>query len=70
LVKGLNVYSNETMEFDEYDTVVLVAGNLSLDRLYFDLKGKVEELYRIGDCVAPRKTDMAIVEGHRVGRLI
>jgi pyruvate/2-oxoglutarate dehydrogenase complex dihydrolipoamide dehydrogenase (E3) component len=70
MVKGLNVYSNETMEFDEYDTVVLVAGNLSLDRLYFDLKGKVEELYRIGDCVAPRKTDMAIVEGHRVGRLI
>jgi len=70
MVKGLNVYSNETMEFDGYDTVVLVAGNISLDRLYFDLKGKVAELYRIGDCVAPRKTDMAIVEGHRVGRLI
>ncbi len=69
-VKGLNVYSNETMEFDGYDTVVLVAGNISLDRLYFDLKGKVAELYRIGDCLAPRKTDMAIVEGHRVGRLI
>ena len=29
---------------------------------------KVKELYRIGDCVAPRKTDMAIVEGNRVGR--
>jgi mycofactocin system FadH/OYE family oxidoreductase 2 len=70
MVKGLNVYSDETMEFDGHDTVVLVAGNLSLDRLYFDLKGKVAELYRIGDCVAPRKTDMAIVEGHRVGRLI
>jgi NADPH-dependent 2,4-dienoyl-CoA reductase/sulfur reductase-like enzyme len=70
LVKGLNVYSNETMEFDGYDTVVLAAGNVSLDRLYFDLKGKVPELYRIGDCLAPRKTDMAIVEGHRVGRRI
>jgi thioredoxin reductase len=70
LVKGLNVYSNEMMDFDGYNTVVLVAGNVSQDKLYFDLKGKVKELYRIGDCVAPRKTDMAIVEGHRVGRQI
>jgi mycofactocin system FadH/OYE family oxidoreductase 2 len=70
LVKGLNVYSNEMIDFDGYDTVVLAAGNVSLDQLYFALKGKVNELYRIGDCVAPRKTDMAIVEGHRIGRLL
>ena len=38
--------------------------------LYFALKGKVKELYRIGDCVAPRKVDMAIWEGHKVGREI
>ena len=31
---------------------------------------KVRELYRIGDCVAPRKVDMAIWEGHKVGREI
>ena len=68
LVKGLNVYSNELIDFDGYDTLVLAAGNVSQDRLYFDLKGKVKGLYHIGDCVAPRKTDMAIVEGHRVGR--
>jgi thioredoxin reductase len=70
LVKGLNVYSNEMMEFDGYDTVVLAAGNQACEELYFALKGQVKELYRIGDCVAPRKTDMAIVEGHRVGRLL
>ncbi len=68
LVKGLNVYSNEMMDFTGYDTVVLAAGNVADDQLYFALKGKVKELYRIGDCVAPRKTDMAIVEGHQVGR--
>jgi hypothetical protein len=34
------------------------------------LKGKVPELYRIGDCVAPRKVDMAIWEGHKLGREI
>jgi len=70
LVKGLNFYSNEIIEFDGYDTVVLAAGNRSDDRLYFELKGRVKELYRVGDCVAPRKTDMAIVEGHRIGREI
>jgi mycofactocin system FadH/OYE family oxidoreductase 2 len=69
-VKGINVYSNEMMDFEGYDTVVLASGNTAEDGLYFALKGKVKELYRIGDCVAPRKTDMAIVEGHRVGRLL
>jgi len=68
LAKGLNVYSNQMIDFSGFDTIVLAAGNESCDRLYFALKGKVKELYRIGDCVAPRKTDMAIVEGHRVGR--
>ena len=68
LVKGLNVYSNEMIDFEGYDTVVLAAGSVAHDRLYFALKGQVRELYRIGDCVAPRKTDMAIVEGNRVGR--
>jgi len=70
LVKGLNVYSNEMIDFDGYDTIVLAAGNVADDRLYFALKGKVKDVYRIGDCVAPRKTDMAIVEGNRVGRLL
>jgi mycofactocin system FadH/OYE family oxidoreductase 2 len=68
LVKGLNVYSNELIDFEGYDTVVLAAGNQSREDLYFQLKDKVPEIYRVGDCVAPRKTDMAIVDGHRVGR--
>jgi mycofactocin system FadH/OYE family oxidoreductase 2 len=70
VAKGLNVYSNEMMDFVGYDTIVLAAGTVARDSLYFELKGRVRELYRVGDCVAPRKTDMAIVEGHRVGRLI
>ena len=68
LVKGLNVYSKEMMDFSGYDTIVLAGGNESCDQIYFALKGKVKELYRIGDCVAPRKTDMAVLEGHRVAR--
>lgn len=67
-VKGLNVYSNAILDFDGYDTIVLAAGNTVSEGLYFDLKGRVKELYRIGDCVAPRLTDMAIADGNRVGR--
>ncbi len=70
LVKGLSVYSNEMIDFEGFDTLVLAAGNVANDGLYFALKGQVAELYRVGDCVAPRKTDMAIVEGHRVGRCL
>jgi hypothetical protein len=70
MVKGLNVYSNEIIEFDGYDTVVLACGTVANDSLYYELKGKVDEIYRVGDCVAPRKTDMAIIEGHRIGRAI
>jgi hypothetical protein len=50
--------------------VVYALGNRAEDGLYQALKGKIKELYRIGDCVAPRKIDMAILEGDRVGRMI
>ena len=69
-VQGLNVYSEEIIDFNEYDTIVLAAGNVADDSLYFSLKGLVKELHRIGDCVAPRFTDMAIAEGHAVGRIL
>jgi len=52
----------------EVDTIVAVPGRRPVDELYFALKGKVPELHRIGDCVAPRYTDQAIHEGHVVGR--
>jgi len=45
-------------------------GNDADDALYFALKGNVPELYRIGDCVAPRKVDMAIHEGYIAGKRV
>ncbi len=69
-VNGFNVYSNEWYTISGYDSIVLAMGNRVEDALYRALKGKVEELYRIGDCLAPRKIDMAILEGDKVGRLI
>jgi mycofactocin system FadH/OYE family oxidoreductase 2 len=69
-VHGVNVYSNEPMVFSGYDTIVTAMGNEADDSLYFSLKGRVAELYRIGDCVAPRKVDMAIYEGYTAGKSV
>jgi hypothetical protein len=68
--KGFDVYSNFWKEWTGYDSVVLAMGQRVDDSLYFSLKGKVKELYRIGDAVSPRKVDMAIWEGHKLGREI
>ena len=69
-VTGFNVYSNVWDKWGPFDALVLAMGQKVDDALYMSLKGKVPELYRIGDSVAPRKVDMAIWEGHRVGREI
>lgn len=65
---GFNVYSNETVGLAGADDMVLCMGNRVDDELYFALKGRVTDLRRVGDCVAPRKIDMAIWEGHQTGR--
>ncbi len=67
-VKGFNVYSNEWDQWGPFDSLVLAMGQRVNDDLYQALKGKVRELHRIGDSVAPRKIDMAIWEGHLIGR--
>ncbi len=66
-VKGRDQYTNRPILFQGYDTIVLDMGNLPCDGLYRELKGRVKALYRVGDCVAPRGIDMAIMEGRRVG---
>jgi mycofactocin system FadH/OYE family oxidoreductase 2 len=69
-VRAVNLYSNQVHIYDGYNTVVVIMPNRPNDALYFKLKGTVRNLYRIGDCVAPRKIDMAILEGNRVGRIV
>jgi len=38
--------------------------------LYIALKGHVPHLFRIGDCVAPRRIEQAILEGRQVGEQV
>jgi len=47
-------------------TIVLALGAVSNKSLYRNLRGKVSELYMIGDCVKPRKCLEAVHEGWRV----
>ena len=69
-VHGFNVYSNVWDVLSGYDSIVTAMGNDANEGLYFALKGRVSELYRIGDCVAPRKVDMAIHEGYTAGKRV
>lgn len=69
-VKTHSIYTNEPVLFEGYDTVVLDMGNEVVAHLYKHLKAQVKELYRVGDCVAPRGIDMAILEGKKVGEAL
>jgi hypothetical protein len=64
-----NVYT-KTERRVPIDTVVIASGNRSVTDLYIALKGKVKELYRVGDCLAPRKINNAIYEGYQLGRIL
>lgn len=68
-VKACNVYSGETADIDA-DTVVFITAKVQNDALYHTLHGQVKELYRIGDCSTPLNISEAVVDGHRVGRLL
>ena len=62
-----NLYTGAQDSIEGVDTVVLATGSKARDELYFALKGRVENLHRIGDCLAPRKLDHAIYEGYLAG---
>lgn len=49
------------------DAVVLGVYERPAQELYLALKGRVPRLYRVGDCVAPRRIEQAILEGRQVG---
>jgi len=69
-VVGFNVYTDEEKAIENVDTVVLAGGRRACNELYRALKGRVRELYAVGDCVAPRRVDSAIREGDAVGRAL
>jgi mycofactocin system FadH/OYE family oxidoreductase 2 len=52
------------------DVVVLGTYERPSQELYKMLKGRIPHLFRIGDCVAPRRIEQAIIEGRQVGETV
>lgn len=69
-VKGIDNYSGQEVIWENIDHVILAVPHRANDELYFSLKGKVGKLFRIGDCVTPRRLDAAIYEGFEVASLL
>jgi 2,4-dienoyl-CoA reductase (NADPH2) len=67
-VQAANNYSGQPYRVENVDNVVLALPNIACDTLYHELKGKVKELHRVGDCITPRRAQAAIYDGTRIGR--
>jgi hypothetical protein len=52
------------------DWVVVAAPGRADDHLWRSLRDGPFELHRIGDCLAPRRASVAILDGDRVGALL
>ena len=63
-----NIHSRKEKTIEGVDHVVLAYYNAANEELYEALKGKIENLHRIGDCVAPRMIGDAIRDGENVAR--
>jgi NADPH-dependent 2,4-dienoyl-CoA reductase/sulfur reductase-like enzyme len=63
-----NVYTEKEIEIDGYDSFIYATQNSSITDLYFSLKGKCKEIYRIGDSAAPRMIEQAVWDGEEIGR--
>ena len=55
-----------TRTIESVDTVVMAAGGKANDRLYQELRGRIEELHAVGDCAQPRDIEMATYNAHKV----
>jgi hypothetical protein len=51
------------------DTVVLAMGNIAEDALHRELRGRLSDLQLIGDAMAPRLIEHAVMDGERAGRV-
>jgi hypothetical protein len=63
-------YSRTARVFENLDSIILSTGNVVRDELYHALKGAKPQIYAVGDSVAPRRIDDAILDGERVGWMI
>jgi len=66
----INNYTGQARQLENVSLVVMATPQAANDALYHQLQGKVKHLYRVGDCVAPRRVEHAILDGERVARAL
>jgi 2,4-dienoyl-CoA reductase-like NADH-dependent reductase (Old Yellow Enzyme family) len=64
----INNYTGQPRQLENVALAVMATPQAANDSLYYQLKGRVRQLYRIGDCVAPRRVEHAILDGERAAR--
>lgn len=63
-------FGDGTRRLEGVGAVVVADHELADDALHRGLSGRVAELHRAGDCIAPRRVLHAVLEGNRVGRAV
>jgi mycofactocin system FadH/OYE family oxidoreductase 2 len=66
----MNNYTGQPRQLENVTLAVMATPQAANDTLYHQLQGKVEQLYRVGDCVAPRRVENAILDGERAARAL
>jgi mycofactocin system FadH/OYE family oxidoreductase 2 len=66
----INNYTGQPRQIEGLALAVMAIPQTSNESLYQQLQGKVKRLYRVGDCIAPRRVEQAILDGERVARAL
>ena len=69
-VTVINNYTGQPCQLENVALAVMVSPQVANDTLYHQLQGKMKQLHRIGDCVAPRRVEHAILDGERAARAL
>ncbi|HEX5016601.1 MAG TPA: FAD-dependent oxidoreductase [Actinomycetes bacterium] len=67
-VTAFNVVTWEPEAIEGVDTVVVAAGGAADDALFRELTTVHPSVHAVGDCYQPRDIEIAIIDGHRLGR--
>src|SRR5260370_1313218 len=66
----INNYTGQQRQLADVSLVVMSNQQAANDTFYHQLQGKVKQLYRVGDCIAPRRVEHAILDGERAARAL
>jgi len=66
----MNNYTGQPRQLENVALAVMATPQAANDTLYHQLQGKVGQLYRVGDCVAPRRVENAILDSERAARAL